>query len=591
MNPSKTLNYRRDIDGLRAIAVLAVIIFHLGYLPNGYLGVDIFFAISGYLITKIVYQETLDNRFSIINFYLRRIRRILPLVLFATMTALIIGLFVMLPDDFENLCQSVFATNLFANNILLLITSGDYWAIVNDYKPLMHTWSLGVEEQFYLVYPVIFLFLNGKRMRFILPVLIVLTITSLLFFWLSKNDASKFYLIQFRFFELSLGGLGAIIFKDKTVNIKYSIVLLIIVLAILLFNFPLTASVKLLLIIFSSVGLLISGNNNIEYRSILLENKFIVGIGKISFSLYMWHQIIFAYTRYFIKEEFGMLDSIILIVIIFILSIFSYFVIEQPFRNKNLIKTKKLLLIISISCLFICSTSFYLYTVGGVIFDIPELELYKSDIRKINHGSRRNIHNEYNAKIYDLEKDFTNNGKIKVLVIGDSFARDFTNVLLESRISNQIEISYVFDINASRNISKKLNEAKFVFFSDLEIGKLNVLKEQFHIDAKKIWNVGPKSFGTNNGIFYNKKRDNNYCSQRTHINQEYFERNSLLKKQWGERYIDLIGSIVDKENKVPVFTPECKFISQDCAHLTRAGAVYFAKLLDINKILGLNKSN
>ncbi len=105
--------YRKDIDGLRAIAVLAVIIFHFGHLPNGYLGVDVFFVVSGYLITGIIYQEICKDRFSISNFYLRRTRRIIPLVLFLSLVSMIIGIIIMLPDDLENLAQSIIATNIF----------------------------------------------------------------------------------------------------------------------------------------------------------------------------------------------------------------------------------------------------------------------------------------------------------------------------------------------------------------------------------------------------------------------------------------------------------------------------------------------
>ncbi len=135
--------YRTDIDGLRAIAVISVILFHLGYLSNGYLGVDVFFVISGYLITGIVFNEVENNKFSILKFYERRIRRIIPLVLFTTSIAFIVGLIFMLPDDLENLCQSVVASNLSANNILMRITSSDYWAIKNDYKPLIQYLEFG----------------------------------------------------------------------------------------------------------------------------------------------------------------------------------------------------------------------------------------------------------------------------------------------------------------------------------------------------------------------------------------------------------------------------------------------------------------
>ena len=158
-----TNKYRTDIDGLRAIAVISVILFHLKYISNGYLGVDVFFVISGYLITSIIYKEVESNSFSILKFYEKRIRRIIPLVLFTSFVAFILGLFFMLPDDLENLSQAVFASNFSVNNILMRITSSDYWAIKNDYKPLMHTWSLGIEEQFYLFYPFIFFFLKGKK--------------------------------------------------------------------------------------------------------------------------------------------------------------------------------------------------------------------------------------------------------------------------------------------------------------------------------------------------------------------------------------------------------------------------------------------
>ena len=162
-------SYRTDIDGLRTIAIIPVILFHLGYMSNGYLGVDIFFVISGYLIKGIGFNELEENKFNILKFYERRLRRIIPLVLFTTTIAFLIGIIFMLPDDLENLCQSIFATNFSVNNILMYTTSADYWVVKNDYKPLMHTWSLGIEEQFYLFYPLIFFFLKGNKKSFYFP--------------------------------------------------------------------------------------------------------------------------------------------------------------------------------------------------------------------------------------------------------------------------------------------------------------------------------------------------------------------------------------------------------------------------------------
>ena len=198
-----------------AIVVIAVIIFHFGALPNGYLGVDIFFTISGYLITGIIYREISENRFSITNFYLRRTRRIIPLSLFIISVSLAIAIVVMLPDDMENFAQSVIATNFFSNNILQAITTKNYWDVVNEFKPLMHTWSLGIEEQYYLLYPLLFLLVAKQHRRWLLPILIALTIFSLLLYFSSFKEHEKFYLIPFRFFELSLGGIAAICLQNK----------------------------------------------------------------------------------------------------------------------------------------------------------------------------------------------------------------------------------------------------------------------------------------------------------------------------------------------------------------------------------------
>tara|TARA_B110000046_G_scaffold86106_1_gene94179 strand:+ start:3644 stop:4450 length:807 start_codon:yes stop_codon:yes gene_type:complete len=262
--------YRTDIDGLRALAVISVILFHLGYINNGYLGVDVFFVISGYLITGIVYREVKNNKFSVLKFYERRIRRIIPLVLFTSLIAFILGVFFMLPDDLENLSQSVFASNLSVNNVLMYITSTDYWAVKNDYKPLMHTWSLGIEEQFYLLYPFVFFFLKKNKIKYILPVLILLSIFSISAFLLENNSSAKFYFIQYRFFELSIGGIAAIYFNSSNLNYKsnksqyFLFLLLIILVGILLFPIKLDNDIKIILVTLITTAVLVFGDIHFE---------------------------------------------------------------------------------------------------------------------------------------------------------------------------------------------------------------------------------------------------------------------------------------------------------------------------------------
>lgn len=227
MNLLQSKPYRKDIDGLRAIAVFAVILFHFGIFPNGYLGVDIFFVISGYLITGIIYREINNNQFSIIDFYLRRTRRIIPLTLILVLLSLLVGFFVMLPDDLENLGQSAIATNVFANNILQAITTKNYWDVVNEYKPLMHTWSLGIEEQYYIAYPLILIIIGKNHSKWLLPLLCTLAVISILLHLLPIEHYKKFYYLPFRFFELAAGGIAAIYLKDNLINHNYSSLLIL----------------------------------------------------------------------------------------------------------------------------------------------------------------------------------------------------------------------------------------------------------------------------------------------------------------------------------------------------------------------------
>lgn len=589
--------YRIDIDGIRGLAVISVILFHLGYLPNGYLGVDVFFVISGYLITGIVYNEVKENTFSILKFYERRIRRIIPLVLFTTLIAFILGVCFMLPDDLENLSQSIFASNFSANNILMYITSSDYWAVKNDYKPLMHTWSLGIEEQFYLFYPILFFVFKNNKRKFILPVLVLLTLISLALFFGCKDHSSKFYLIQYRFYELSFGGICAIYFEkiktDKfSVKTKYLLyTLLLSVILILLFRDKGNNDIKVIFVTIFSAGILVLGGQHFQsdalYKKILC-NKFLLAVGKISFSLYMWHQIIFAFARYIFIEEMNITWAVFLTLLVIILSILSYHFIEQPFRNRKEVGTKKTLIIVGVSFFLISISAFYIYTIGGIIKDVPELDIKKTaQINKYNFfDSNNNIHIQYNEDVRSLDKPFVSNDKIKILVLGNSFARDFANILLESTFKNKIELSY-YDYNRKEPNEEKINrfkESDFIFISNDFLFTKKIfqkLKIDYKIDSKKIWIGGIKDFGNSNGIFYNKKNEVEDCkTYRTAMKKSILDYNNIMKNEWGDRYIDLIKPISDSQNRVLVFTPDCKFISQDTYHLTKFGVSFYSVLLE-----------
>jgi peptidoglycan/LPS O-acetylase OafA/YrhL len=572
------MNYRKEIDGLRAIAVLSVIFFHFGIYGNGFLGVDIFFTISGFLITSIVYNETLNNTFSITKFYLRRIRRIIPLVLFIVLFSLIVGYFVMLPDDFENLCESIIATNLFSNNILLLITTGNYWDVVNEYKPLMHTWSLGVEEQFYLLFPLLFsIFKSNKKL--IITILTILTVFSLIIFINSNNSESKFYLLQYRFFELSFGGIGALTFFNNRIKHRYSIIILIIILGLLTFRLKLTNDFLIFSITLLTTLLLCSDLDEDKITHKLLSNNYIVWIGKISFSLYMVHQFVLSFFKYFLFDNLNVLQIIFLLIIIFVISIFTYLFVENKFRNPKIISTRILLISLPFVLFTTTVVSFYFYKNSGITRDVPELDLYKNTTT--NH-----LHASYNDRIYSYKNDFVDNSKIHVLIVGNSFARDFANILLESRYKNKLEISYLSSLNTEKSTINKINKANIIFFSEYNLSDYHNLQNKYKIDSNKVWNVGTKNFGNNNGIIYNKLNLEPKYNQTAYINKDYINKNISQKNEWKNKYVDLLSPILIND-KVRVFTYNNKFISQDCRHLTISGAKFYAQILDnrLNQII------
>jgi len=203
--------YRPEIDGLRALAVISVMFFHAGFagFGGGFVGVDIFFVLSGYLITLIVISESQEKKLCIVDFYERRARRILPALLLVMFLCIPFAWFGMLPDEMENFGQSLVATSFFANNILLAVTAG-YWDLASEYKPLLHAWSLGVEGQFYLVFPILIVFLIKGQRPLVLSLLVIMSSSLFLADWASQTYPElAFYLLPMRLWEFALGAIVA----------------------------------------------------------------------------------------------------------------------------------------------------------------------------------------------------------------------------------------------------------------------------------------------------------------------------------------------------------------------------------------------
>jgi len=595
------MDYRRDIDGLRSIAVIAVILFHLGFIKNGYLGVDIFFAISGFLITSIIYSEANKGNFKLSRFYERRIRRILPLSLFICLVSLVLGLIYFLPEDIENLGQSIIATNFSINNILMYITSSNYWATKNDYKLLMHTWSLGVEEQFYLIYPFLFLFFQKQQSKKIIYVLIVLTILSLVITIFSKSSSAKFYLLHYRFYELSLGGLAAIYLYNKQevtkIKVKYfSIYILLGLLIILIVPFQNTFLLNLITVIFT-IGILVTKSSKFQFMDSLnydlLKNRVLVFIGKTSFSLYMWHQVVFALARYSFLEEITIIDSIYLLIVVFILSVSTYYLVELPFRDKKKFEYRIVYGFVIITSIILCSISFYLHLNSGIVRNYALLDISKDDveIKKNIFVSNRNKNIKYNDDVKDLNFDFNDSTKISVLVIGDSFGRDLVNILTEFDDKRQLEIRYLDatrleDIKISSVNINLVTKADFILLSFNEKIDYSIIielesKYRIKIDKTKLFVFGIKDFGYSNGIYFRemegeKKFDKYFVKAKEKI----IALNSEMKVIWGNKYLDILSLISNDRFEVRVFTDEGYLISHDTLHLTKFGAKYFASVCE-----------
>jgi peptidoglycan/LPS O-acetylase OafA/YrhL len=338
---SSEISYRPDVDGLRTIAVGTVILFHgkLGLLPGGFVGVDVFFVISGFLISSILLGEIAHQRFSLAGFYERRIRRILPALTVVLAAVMIAGALLYPPQDYVVLAKSVKAAALFYANFFFYGQAG-YFAPDAETQPLLHTWSLAVEEQFYLVAP-LFLWAIARLARPWQVALVVLAFAVSLAFSIAgamSDDSGAFYLPHSRAFELIIGmmlamGLAPRLPTQAAAEAAGAIGLALIAYAVLFFSsatpFPGYAALA------PCVGaalIIASGAGHTTFVSRMLATPAMVFTGKISYSLYLWHWPIFVFAAY----QFGglsIVDRVGLIVAAYLLSVLTYWFVEQPARR------------------------------------------------------------------------------------------------------------------------------------------------------------------------------------------------------------------------------------------------------------------
>jgi peptidoglycan/LPS O-acetylase OafA/YrhL len=341
-----TIKYQPHIDGLRAIAVVLVVLFH-GFprvFSGGFVGVDLFFVISGFLITKILLQDLQSKKFSVLDFYARRIRRIFPALLLLFAFAYALGWFVLLSDEYAQLGKHILGGVTFTSNWILWLEAG-YFDKASELKPFLHLWSLGIEEQFYLLWP-IFLYVLVRSKSNISHGIIGLIALSFIanFFLLYSDPVGDFYLPISRFWELAFGGILACnelqvkqFVNDRPQEVKVISIVAIALLAISVIfldqKSPFPGWLALLPVTTAFLMILVGDRSAI--LTPILCNRWLVSIGLISYPLYLWHWVLFSFARIMMGAELSPYIVILIIALAVLLSFLTYFFVEKNIRNRG----------------------------------------------------------------------------------------------------------------------------------------------------------------------------------------------------------------------------------------------------------------
>jgi peptidoglycan/LPS O-acetylase OafA/YrhL len=343
----KIADYRPEVDGLRTIAVMSVILYHagLGLAPGGYIGVDIFFVISGYLITSIIYREVGQGKFSFLTFYERRIRRIFPALFVVMALSIPLAWWLLTPVQLKEFFQSIVATTLFASNIFFYLKSG-YFSADAETIPMLHMWSLAVEEQFYIGFPILLIVIH-KIKRIPLNLALGVGVIGSLAYCLYKQPIEPmgaFFLLPSRAWELGLGALVAInrtrlldAIGDRS-GLRQAIELAgMAMIVVPLFAYtaatPFPGAATIPPVLGTAIIILVSTSRGLVGG--LLASRPFVGIGLISYSAYLWHQPLFAFARAYTMTHPSMILSLALVALTLLLAWASWKFVEQPFRPRD----------------------------------------------------------------------------------------------------------------------------------------------------------------------------------------------------------------------------------------------------------------
>ena len=629
------LVYRPEIDSLRALSVGAVIIYHAAiynqlFLPGGYLGVDIFFVISGYLISSLIFREFFQtNTFIFSNFFERRARRILPALLFVILLTIPLAFKYIYPVSLVDFSKSILSTLGFGSNLYFFFTGQEYAAESGLLKPLLHTWSLSVEEQFYILFP-IFLLICFKYFKNYLQSIIIVGILLSLFFAENlsiKNPSLNFYVLSSRAWELLLGSLVALLeikYKKKNTlinsNIFVSIGLILIISSFFFYDESIAHPTfrSLPPVIGTVLILYFANSNSLVVR--LMSLKLFSSIGLISYSLYLWHFPIFAFARLSfygnnIKEYLFIGSSI------FILSILSYLFLEKPFRSKK--RTSLKFLIISIVSMYfiLIFVSINIISNEGYKDRFPNEGKFNLDNR--NYKKERLLNNQEIGNPV-----FKENNKKKVLIIGNSNAQDlFNSFYLNKELFKNYQFSLIksqvfcFEqfftegtlcnidgikrIKASKKIKNIFSSSEIIIigtsYKEIDLEKLDLIINKFKKLGKEVilTSQTPNFYYVNartliDHFYINNKRLPNQA-ELIAIEKQKFNSIDYSIKEINKKIMDVAIKnklkVLDKKEllcqiklkRCFVLSDEKDKIHEDSEHITISGANFIGKrIFDLN---------
>ena len=430
------MKYRPEIDGLRALAIVSIILFHLKIdaFRGGYVGVDIFFVISGFLITSIIKKEIETNEFSVIKFYARRAQRILPALFLVLILSTIFSWILLPPNEFINYHKSLFSVLFFHSNIFFW-RDGDYFVSDSMTKPLLHTWSLAVEEQFYIFFPFILLFIKKLKIKTVVFILLILGLTSLIICIVGSVyfKSANFYLLPSRLWELLIGAIGAILIQNlnklsKGFDNLFGLLGLVLILAAFIFlddNTPFPSIYALTPTLGAFLVIVFVKKDHVIGK--FLSHKYLTSIGILSYGAYLFHQPIISFYLIYSEIELSNISKITIFFASFLFAYLSLNLIEVPIKNKS-IQRNKFFFFSSSLIILLSLYSFWIFKIDNFPFESSLAE--KLSKTKLIVSSNMDERKFSKFRLEHL------NSKPEILVLGSSRIMQVSGIYLSKDVLN-----------------------------------------------------------------------------------------------------------------------------------------------------------